>query len=156
MKKSFKNWSLVTKNKKAYFDYEILETWERGIELYGFEVKSIRLGQVNLKWAYISMISWYPMIKSMHIWVLKSLPNSDSIDTKPDRKIFLHRKTIDYLIWKSNEWWYAIIPLSIYFKWSLIKVQVWLARWKKKFDKRQVLKNRDMEKRAKVAMSKYI
>ena len=92
----------------------------------------------------------------MHITAWKALPNRESIETERERKIFLHRKTITYLAWKSKEAGNSIIPLELYFSWSLIKLRVWLAKWKKMFEKKQILKERSMDKEAKIAMKKYI
>ncbi len=148
-------WTTITKNKKAYFDYEILENWEAGIELNWHEVKSIREWQVNLKWSYISLRGSDLFIRSMHITPWKALVNRQSIGADNDRKIFLHKKVISYLSWKLKEKWFSIIPLELYFKWSLIKVRVWLAKWRKAYQKKQVLKERTVDREAKRAMSKY-
>jgi len=147
---------LITKNKKAYFDYEILNSWEAGIELFWHEVKSLRNWQVNLKWSYISLLSWTPYIKWMYITPWKTLANRWTLSWNRDRKIFLHKKTINFLAWKQKEWWFAIIPLELYFKWSLIKVKVWLCKWRKKYDKKQILKERSLDKEAKIMMKKII
>lgn len=147
--------NLITKNKKAYFDYDIIETWEAWIELKWYETKSIRSWHVNLKWAFLSVINWELFIKNMHITVWKALPNKDSIDTFRQRKIFLHKKNILYLREKSKEAGFSIIPLELYFSWSLIKLKVWLAKWRKAYQKKQVLKERTMDKEAKIAMKKY-
>jgi len=148
--------NLITKNKKAYFDYEILESWEAWIELFWYEVKSIRAGQVNLKWAYISFISGISTVKWIHITPLKTLANKQTIEGSRDRKIFLHGKTISLLTTKQKEGWYTIIPLELYFKWSLIKLKVWLCKWRKEYDKKQVLKERSLDKEAKMMMKKFI
>lgn len=146
----------ITKNKKAYFDYEILKTYEAWIQLKWHEVKSIRLWQVNLKWAYISFLNKIPIIKWMHISPLKSLPNRDKIPVFRDRIIFLHKKDIMFLLWKQKEWGFAVIPLELYFKWSLIKIKIWLCKWRKKHDKKQLLKERTLEREAKIIASKYL
>lgn len=148
-------YTLIAKNKKAYFDYEILETWEAWIELKGYEVKSLRGGKINLKGSYISFVSGAPVIKWCHISPLPSLPRN-IIDPKRDRKIFLHKKTIFYLSSKTKEAWKTIIPLELYFSWSLIKVKIWLAIWRKTYDKKQVLKERSMDKEAKQQMKQFI
>lgn len=147
---------LITKNKKAYFDYEILDTWEAWIELKGYETKSVRNWHVNLKWAFLSVLNWDLNIKWMHISPWKALPNKQSIEAERERKVFLHRKTIDYLSLKSKEAGYSIIPLELYFKWSLIKLRVWLAKGRKSYQKKQVLKERSMDREAKIAASKYL
>jgi len=146
----------ITKNKKAYFDYEIKDTWEAWIMLKWYETKSVRWGQVNLKWAYIVFHGNEAYVKWMHITAWKALPNRWNIETEIERKIFLHKKTIISLLSKVKEQGFSVIPLELYFKWSLIKLRVWLAKWKKAYQKKQVLKERSMQKEAKVAMSKYI
>ena len=147
---------LITKNKKAFFDYEIIDSWEAWIELKWYEVKSIRAWQVNLKWSYISCISWSLQVKSMHITAWKALANKESIDTSRDRKIFLHKKTINFLCAKLKESWFSIVPLELYFKGSLIKMKVWLVKWKKKYQKKQILKEKAMDKQAKIMMKKIV
>jgi len=156
MKKKNIEWE-ITKNKKAYFDYEIVKTYEAWIELKWYEVKSIRNWNVNLKWNFIVINkNNEAFIKNMHIAAWKTLPNKDSIDTFRERKIFLHKKDIEYLASKIKEKWYSIIGLKLYFKWSLIKLLVWLVKWKKKYDKKQTLKERTMKKEAAIAASRYL
>lgn len=151
-----KNTKLITKNKKAYFDYEIIDNREAWIELKWYETKSIRNGHVNLKWSYVVVINNELYIKWMHVTAWKALSNRESIETERVRKIFLQRKTILFLIWKSKESWNSIIPLELYFSWSLIKLRVWLAKWKKAYQKKQILKERSMDKEAKIQMKKYL
>lgn len=151
-----KNNNLITKNKKAYFDYEILDTWEAWIILKWYETKSIRSWHVNLRWAYIVSISNELYVKWMHVSAWKTLSNKQSIETERERKILLQRKTINLLQAKLKEAWYSIIPLELYFSWSLIKLKVWLAKWRKAYQKKQVLKERTMDREAKLAMSKYV
>ena len=155
MQNKKKHSTSITSNKKAYFDYEIIDNWEAGISLKWYEVKSLRQGLVNLKWSYITCNNDDLYIKSMHISIWKSLPNKSSLDPSLDRKIFLHRKTINLLLGKLKEPWYSVVPLELYFKWSLIKVRVWLVKWKKLYQKKQILKERDMDKRAKVMMKNF-
>jgi SsrA-binding protein len=153
-----KKWrdNLITKNKKAYFDYEILDSWEAGIELKWYETKSIRSWHVNLKGSYIIVISEELYIKWMHVSAWKSLSNKWAIDTDRERKIFLHKKTVSFLAGKTKEAGNSIIPLELYFSGSLIKLKVWLAKWRKAYQKKQVLKERSMDKEAKMAMKKFI
>jgi SsrA-binding protein len=155
MKKNTLN-NQITKNKKAYFDFEMFDTWEAWIDLNWHETKSIRNWHVNLKWSFIVIINWELYIKWMHISAWKALPNKQSIDTERERKIFLHKKTINYLSWKNREAWYSILALELYFVWSLIKLRVWLAKGKKAYQKKQILKERTMDREAKVAMNKFI
>ena len=148
--------NLITKNKKAYFDYEIIQTYEAWIKLLWHEVKSVRAWHVNLKWAYISFVWGHNLLKWLHITPWKALPNSQSIDWSADKQIFLHKKDINFLAWKQKEWGFTIIPLELYFKWSLIKVKVWLCKWRKDYDKKQVLKERTLDKEAKMYLKKFI
>lgn len=155
MKKDISNDNFITKNKKAYFDYEILDNWEAWIELRWHETKSIRSWHVNLRWAFVVVVNNELFIKWMHVSAWKAIPGREIVDTDRERKIFLTRKTITYLIWKQKEAWNSIIPLELYFVGSLIKLRVWLAKWRKAYQKKQVLKERTMEKEAKMAMSRY-
>lgn len=150
------NYKLIVKNKKAYFDYEIIDSWEAGIELKWYETKSIRNWHVNLKWAYIVWIWNELFIKGMHVTVWKALPKNNSIESDRIRKIFLHKKTINFLLWKIKEKWFSIIPLELYFKGSLIKLKVWLVKGKKAYQKKQILKERAMDKQAKIMMKKFL
>ena len=146
----------ITKNKKAYFDYDIIETWEAWVELKWYEVKSVRLWHVNLKWSFLSIINGELFVKNMHVTPWKTLPNKQAIESNRERKIFLHKKTISYLSVKSKEAWFSIIPLELYFSWSLIKMRVWLVKWRKAYEKKQILKERSMEKEAKIERKKYV
>lgn len=146
----------IVRNKKAYFDYEILNSYEAGIELFWHEVKSIRAGQVNLKWSYISMQSGQPVMKWSHISAYKVLAHKDAIAVDRDRKLFLHKKDITYLKEKSKAGGFTIIPLRLYYKWNLIKLEVGLAKWRQKHQKKQVLKERTMEREAKIKMNNYL
>jgi len=146
---------LIVKNKKAFFDYEILDEWEAWIELKGYEVKSIRNKYVNLKWSYIININWELYVKWMHITPWKALANVSSIESDMPRKVFLHKKTILFLIWKLKEKWFSIIPLELYFSWSLIKLKVWLAKGRKAYEKKQVLKERTLDREAQKIMKNF-
>lgn len=151
-----RKYKLITKNKKAYFDYEIVDSFEAWIELKGYETKSIRAWNVNLKWSFIIFRNRESYIKNMHISAWKTLANKESVETERERKIFLKRKTIDYLTGKVKEAGFSVIWLELYFSGSLIKLKVWLAKWKKAYQKKQILKERDMDKNAKIAMKKWI
>ena len=151
-----KNDPLIAKNKKAYFDYEIIDSWEAWIELKWYETKSVRAKHANLKWTYIVIMSGELYVKSMHISAWKALANRDSIETDRVRKLFLHRKTIDHQSAKIKQGCGTIIPLELYFKWSLVKLRMALAKGKKAYQKKQVLKERAMDKQAKQSMKKYI
>jgi len=144
----------IAKNKKAYFDYEIIEQQEAGIELKGHEVKSIRSWQVNLKGSYIISRNGELFVKSMHISAWGALANRQTIDTGRERKIFLPKKKIVSYWSKVKESWYAITPLTLYFRGSLIKMSVGLVKWKKLHQKKQVLKERTLDREAKMHLKK--
>ncbi len=144
----------IVRNKKAYFDYEILETQEAGIELLWHEVKSIRAKQANLKGSYISSQNGELWLKQMHIWAWKTLSNSWVIEAERPRKILLPKKKIIYYGSKLKEWGYTLLALQLYFSWSLIKVRVGLAKGKKSYQKKQTLKERDVDRQAQRMLKK--
>ncbi len=144
----------IVKNKKAYFDYEILETEEAGIELFGHEMKSIRAKHLNLKGSYISVQNGELFLKQMHIAAWKTLSNRSVIDVERPRKIFLPKKKIIYYESKLKEGGYTLLALELYFKWSLVKVKVWLAKGKKSYQKKQILKERTLDREAKKMLKK--
>lgn len=126
---------IVSKNKKAFFDYFIVERFEAGIVLCGTEVKSIRKGAVNLKDSFISVKDGEAYIKNMHISPYEQ-GNIFNKDPLRERKLLLHKKEIMHLIGLSAQQGYTIIPLSLYFSNSNVKVEIALARGKKLHDKR--------------------
>lgn len=138
-------------NKKASFDYQILETYEAGIVLLGHEVKSVKLGQANLKASYISFKtnkkgkSEAYLIKA-YIPLYKPAGVKDDYDTERSRKVLLKDKEIDYLTIKKQEKGLTIIPIKLYTKGSFIKLELAVVKGKKKFDKREDLKNRDVDR----------
>ncbi len=146
---------LITKNKKAYFDYEILHTWEAWIELKWYELKALRDGKVNLRGSFIGIQNNELYLKWCHISLLPSLPKN-VIDTKRERKLFIHKKEIFFLSSKIKEAWKTIIPLELYFSGNLVKIKIALAQGKKKYDKKQALKERSMDKEAKMQIKKFI
>lgn len=106
----------LARNKKAYFDYEILETAEAGIELFGHEVKSIRNKKMNLKGSYISAIQGELFLRQAHISPWKNLPNFHVIDPQRERKIFLPKKKIIYYTSKLKEGGYTLLAIRVYLK----------------------------------------
>lgn len=143
----------ITRNKKAYFDYEILDSQEAGIELFGHEVKSIRAKHVQLKGSYISLQNGELYVKGMHITPWKTLVSQKAEAMRP-RKVFLSKKKILTYGSKLKIGGYTIVPLELYFSWSLIKMRVALAKGKKSFQKKQTLKERTLDKEAKMLLKK--
>lgn len=146
---------LITKNKKATFDYEILESWEAWLLLKWYEVKALRQGKANLKGSFVSIQGGEAYLTGCHISPISSVAKS-VLDPKPPRKIFLHKKVLSYLAWKIKEPGKTLVPLELYFSWSLAKLKVALVEWRKKHNKKQLLKERSMDREAKIAMKKAV
>jgi len=140
------NQSVVIKNKKAFFDYEVLETIEAGLILSGHETKAIKSGQVNLKGSYVSFHKDQIGIAKMH--VSKYKPAGPMPDHDPDRwrPLLLHKKQIALLMTKNNEKGLTIIPLKVYTKGRLIKVEIGICRGKKMYNKREIIKQKDIKR----------
>ena len=126
---------IIAKNKKAYFDYFIEEEYECGISLTGAEVKSIRAGKVNLKDSFASIVGGEIYIKNMHISPYEHV-SFDAPSPTRDRKLLMHKQEIVKLHSKVAEKGYTVVPLSLYWKESLIKVELGLAKGKNLYDKR--------------------
>ncbi len=126
----------IAKNKKAYHDYFIIESYEAGIELKGSEVKSIRNGRVNLKDSWCSIVKGEIFVNGMHISVYEKGATWCK-DPLRVRRLLMHKKEIMKLYGQEQQQGYSIIPLSLYFKGSNIKMQVGLCKGKKLYDKRE-------------------
>ena len=128
---------IISKNKKAYFDYFILNTYEAGIELYGTEVKSVRAGNVNLKDSFCSIDKGELFVRGMHI---SPFEKGNVFNREPMRhkKLLMHKREIMTLLGKVKQDGLSLIPLSVYFSGSKVKVEVGLCRGKKLYDKRAV------------------
>ena len=132
----------IAQNKKAFHEYFVEESYEAGIELTGTEVKSLRQGKVNIKEAWCSIEEGQLFIKGMHISPYDH-GNIFNVNPLRVRKLLLHRKEISHLYSCVKQAGYSIVPLSLYFKGSLVKVQIGLCKGKKLYDKRE-----DMAKKA--------
>lgn len=137
---------IITKNKKATFDYFIEDTYEAGIELFGTEVKSIRGGKVNIKESHIDIRDGEAFIYGMHIspYEAGNIFNKDPLRT---RKLLLHKSEIRKLIGLKQQQGYTLVPLSLYFSRSKVKVEVALAKGKKNYDKRHDIAKKDATRR---------
>ena len=138
---------LVANNKKAYHDYFIEEKYEAGIELHGTEVKSLRMGKCSIKEAFVRIENGEVYICGMHIspYEKGNIFNKDPLRVK---KLLLHRDEIRKLQGKIAEKGYTLVPLQVYFKRSLVKVEIGLARGKKLYDKRQDIAKKDQRREA--------
>ena len=141
------NVKLVANNKKAYHDYFILDTFEAGISLSGTEVKSIRMGKCSIKESFIRIENGEVIIYGMHIspYEKGNIFNKDPLRV---RKLLLHRAEINKLLGKTKEQGITIMPLKVYFKGSLVKVEIGLAKGKKLYDKRQDIAKKDQKREA--------
>ncbi len=138
---------LIANNKKAYYDYFIEDTYEAGISLAGTEVKSLRMGHCSIKEAFVGIDGGEVYIYHMHITPYEkgNIFNKDPLRT---RKLLLHKSEINKLMGQSKEKGYTIVPLKVYFKDSLVKVEIGLARGKKLYDKRQDIAKKDQKREA--------
>ena len=142
---------IIAQNKKARHDYFILESYEAGIKLLGSEIKSIRLGKVNLNDAFVTFKEGETYLNNMHI-AKYDFSNRFNHDETRARKLLLHKNEILKLYGKTKEQGLTIIPLKIYFKEGLAKVEIGLAKGKKDYDKRETLKEKDQQMRLKKIM----
>lgn len=136
---------IVAKNKQAYHLYFIEDKLEAGIELFGTEVKSIRMGKLNLKDSWVSIEKGEAFIKGMHISPYEK-GNIFNKDPLRERKLLLHKQEIHKLLGLSQQDGYSIIPLSVYFSGSRVKVEIALAKGKKLYDKRESAAQRDAKR----------
>lgn len=148
------NIKIISQNKKARHEYFIIETIETGIELFGTEVKSVRQGRVNLADAYASINDGEVFIKGMNISPYEH-GNIFNKDPLRERKLLLHKAQIRKLIGQLQQQGYSLIPLSVYFKGSLVKISLALAKGKKLYDKRDDMAKRDSERKMERVFKEY-
>lgn len=142
---------IVANNKKAYFDYFILENYEAGIELAGTEVKSIRMGQCSIKESWVRINGGEVFIMGMHInpYEKGNIFNKDPLRV---RKLLLHKEEIRKLTHKLQDKGLTLVPLKVYFKRSLVKVEIGLAKGKKNYDKREAIAKKDQKREIEKAL----
>ena len=139
------NTKTIAENRQARHEYFIIESLEAGIELFGTEVKSIRAGGVNLKDSWISIDNGEAFIRGMHISPYEK-GNIFNRDPYRARRLLLHKKEILKLFGQVKQGGYTLIPISMYFKDSRVKIQVGLCKGKKLYDKRETSAKRDAER----------
>ena len=141
------NYKLIANNKKAYFDYFIEDTWEAGIALHGTEVKSMRMGKCSIKEAFIRVEDGEVYVYNMHIspYEKGNIFNKDPLRVK---KLLLHRHEVNKILGEVSQKGYTLVPLQVYLKGSLVKVQVGLGRGKKLYDKRDTIAKKDQRREA--------
>ena len=138
---------LIANNKKAYHDFFILDTYEAGIALHGTEVKSLRMGKCSIKESFIRIENGEVFIYGMHVspYEKGNIFNKDPLRVK---KLLLHKSEINKLLGKVKEKGMSVVPLKVYFKGSLVKVEIGLAKGKKLYDKRDDIAKKDQQREA--------
>lgn len=137
---------IIAKNKKAYHEFFIEDKYEAGLVLVGTEVKSIRQGNVNLKDSYVSIKNGEAFVYNMHISSYEK-GNIYNVDPLRPRKLLLNKRELRKLIGLTTLKGYSLIPLSLYLKNGLVKMELSVAKGKKTYDKRQDIAKRDAERR---------
>ncbi|HCC03726.1 MAG TPA: SsrA-binding protein [Clostridiales bacterium] len=145
------NIKTIAKNPNAYHNYEIIEKIECGIVLYGTEIKSIRKGKVNLKDSFAKIYNGECFVIGMHIspYEFGNIYNKDPLR---DKKLLLNKSEINKLIGKVQTKGYSLVPISIYFKGSLVKLELGIGKGKKLYDKRESIAKKDAERRMAIAL----
>ena len=138
---------LIANNKKAYHDYFIEDTYDAGIELAGTEVKSMRMGKCSIKESFVQIEHGEVFVYGMHIspYEKGNIFNKDPLRT---RKLLLHQYEIRKIAAKIAEKGFTLVPLKVYFKGSLVKVEIGIAKGKKLYDKRQTIAKNDQRREA--------
>jgi SsrA-binding protein len=144
--------SILAVNKRAKHDYTILKTYEAGLVLLGHEVKSIKTGHISLKGSYVTIKQRENKLSeayllNAHIPLYKCASTVKDYDPYRSRKLLIKKKEINYLIGKKSEQGLAFIPLKIYTKHGLIKLEFGIGKGKKKYDKREDIKKREMDRK---------
>ena len=145
---------VLARNKKAFHDYFIEDKLEAGMELVGTEVKSVKAGKVSIKESFIRIIKNEIFIMNMHITPYE-FGNINNLPESRVRKLLLNRKEIEKWAAKIKEQGYTIIPLSVYTKQRLVKMEIGLAKGKKLHDKREALKRKDQERDMKKVLKDF-
>jgi SsrA-binding protein len=137
---------VLSENRKASYDYNILEKFEAGLVLFGQEVKSIKTGHINLAGSFVAIREGEPFL--LGVKVPPYQPNNAGADYNEarEKKLLLNKKEINYLIGKTKQKGFSLIPLKIYEKSGRVKLEFGLAKGKKKYDKKEAIKKRDIER----------
>ena len=145
----------IAENREAYFEYFVEDKFEAGISLDGGEIKSIRAGNVSLKDAYCSVFRGEMWMKGMHIAVYDNVGKFNVKDSRRDRRLLLHKSEINRLLGKMQEKGYTVVPLRLYYKQALVKVELGLCKGKHTYDKKQSLKEKDLDRSAQRDLKNY-
>lgn len=143
----------ITNNRKARFEYEILERYEAGLQLEGWEVKSIRANKVQITEAYVKLIGGAPYLVGSHITPL--ITAARGADPTRMRKLLLRGEEIKRLIGKVEQKGCTIVPLNLHFKKGFIKLEIGLAKGKQLHDKREAIKERELDREERRDLKKF-
>jgi SsrA-binding protein len=154
-KNNSSGYKVVSDNRQARFRYEILETYEAGIELKGTEVKSIREGRVNLRDGYAIIRDGQAWLLNVHISPYQSSSEYFNHDPRRTRRLLLHKREISKLVGKVEQEGLTLIPLKMYLKRGLVKVAIGLCKGKKLYDKRETIKRRQDEREMARVVKRY-
>jgi len=137
---------IIATNKSASFEYFIEEKYEAGIVLQGNEIKSLRLGNVNMNDSFCFVRGNDVSVKNMHIAFYEKSDGFSSKDTRRDRKLLMHKSEIAKIAGKINRQGYTLVPLKLYFKDALVKMEIALCKGKHTYDKKQAIAERDVKR----------
>ena len=137
---------IIAQNKKAFHDYFVEEKYEAGIVLEGNEIKSVRAGNVNMNDSFCFVRGNTVSVKNMHIALFDKSDAFSTKDTRRDRKLLLHKAEIAKISGKINRQGYTLVPLKMYFKDALIKMEIALCKGKHTYDKKQAIADRDTKR----------
>lgn len=147
--------TVVATNRRARFDYEIVDTWEAGVQLMGPEVKSLRDGRANLGDAFATVHRGEAWLEKLHISPYEPATRANPTDPQRRRKLLLHRHEIDRMDSRVREKGLTIVPLTVYFRRGRAKIELALARGKHRHDKRAAIKDREGDREARRAMRRH-
>jgi SsrA-binding protein len=146
---------VVATNRRARFDYEIVDTWEAGLVLMGPEVKSLRDGRANLGDSFATVYRGEAWLEKLHISAYEPATRANPTDPQRRRKLLLHRREIDRLDGRITEKGLTLVPLSVYFLDGRAKVELALARGKHRHDKRHTIRQREQDRETQRAMRRH-
>ncbi len=146
---------IIALNKSASYEYFIEDKYEAGIVLEGSEVKSLRAGRASLGESFCEIRGGEVFLKNMHIALYDKSGAFSTRDSRKDRKLLLHREEIAKIVGKVNERGYTLVPLKIYFKEALVKVEVALCKGKHTYDKKRSLMERDIKRETDRALKEF-
>lgn len=149
------SYKVISDNREVRFRYEILETYEAGIELKGTEVKSIREGKVNLRDGYALIRDGQAWLLNVHISPYQKSTDYFNHDPRRTRRLLLHKQEIRKLIGKVEQQGLTLVPLKMYFKKGFVKISIALGKGKKIHDKRETIKKREDQREMSRAMKQY-